>query len=130
MKDQYIRCYLDGRRDQEEYEFDIDIDALAEKVGNGAQLRDVALEAAKKEIAKDMDASAKTEWLKDNLETIRTYGGDTEKAWRLYMQGMIDELACELEPEICATLDGQEDDDEDDDETENPDDDEEDDDDD
>ena len=128
MKDQYIRCYLDGRRDQEEYEFDIDIDKLAEQVSAGRPLRDVALEAAKKEITKDMDSTAKMEWIKDNLEVIRTYGGDTEKAWRMYTLGMTDELACELEPEICATLDGQdhEDDEEEDDEDEDEDEDEED----
>lgn len=128
MKDPYVSCYFSGRCD--EYDGDIDIDKLVEKIHAGSPMRDVTLEAAKRAITADMDVATKAAWLKDNVDEIKALGGDSEKAWRLYSQGRTDALAQGLEVEILEAIveeepdEEDEEDEEDDDEDEDSDDDE------
>lgn len=112
MKDQYMQCYLLGRHDP--FDGSVDIEKIVERVAAGSSLRDLTLEAARKEMTKEMDASAKMQWIKDNLEEIRALGGDTEKAFRLYSQGRAEQLAHDLELEVIGAMDDEYEDDEDD----------------
>lgn len=130
MKDPYMQCYLAGRHDAFEGEIDIEklmTDSASTATGK-AKLRDECLTVATKLINKEMDAKAKMQWIKDNLDEIREMGGDTEKAYRLYVQGRSDQLAHDLEVEVIGAMDDgvEDDDDEDEDEDSDSDDDEED----
>lgn len=104
MKDPYIQCYLSGRYDL--YDGDVDLEKLIERaVSPGmVSIRTMAHSAAQKEIDGEMDAATKVAWLKDNLEEIRVMGGDTERAWRLYVQGRVDNLAHQLEADVIGMM--------------------------
>jgi len=116
MKDPYIGCYLAGRADL--YDGDVDLDKLVEAaVSPGTvSLREASLGAAKKAIDGEMDPETKVMWLKDNLAEIKTMGGDTEKAYRLYVQGRVDGLAHQLEGDAVTTIEEGEAEEEEDDE--------------
>jgi hypothetical protein len=117
-----------GRLD--EYEGTIEVDKIIERVCAGAPLRDVTMEVAKKAITVEMDAATKVQWLKDNLDEIRSMGSDTEKAWRNFCSGRTDALASTLEEAVLEGVMNQiedEDEEEDEDEDEEGDEDEEDD---
>lgn len=121
MKDPYVECYLSGRCD--DYAEDVDLDVLAEQVLDGKDIRVVTATAAKTAIDAEMDKTVKADWLKDNLEEIRVMGGDTAKAYRLYVQGRCDALACHLEGEVLMLIEDTDDgeDSEEDDEQDDPD---------
>ena len=95
MKDRYVSCYVSGRMDS--FEGDIDLEKLVERITGGAAVRETIVEVARKAVTSEMDAAAKVQWLQDNLEAIRSMGGDTEKAWRMFCQGRIDALAEQLD---------------------------------
>lgn len=128
MKDSYMGCYMSGRFDH--YDGEINHDDIVDRVTSGSStVRDLCLGAAKTAINGEMDTATKVQWLKDNVDEIKEMGGDTEKAYLLYMQGRIDGLAHHLEAEVVTMLeqdmddggdDGEddEDDDSDDDESE------------
>jgi hypothetical protein len=108
MKDRYVSCYLSGRFDA--FDGEIDADKLVELIWSGQPVRDVTLNAARTAIAHEADTATKLQWIKDNLEDIKTMGGDTEKSWRLYVQGRTDALAHQIEDEMMNIV--EEDDDE------------------
>lgn len=112
MKDRYVSCYFSGRFDA----FDGEVDAapLVEKIHAGLPLRDVTMEAARRAVTAEMDHAAKLQWLNDNLEEIKSMGGDTEKSWRLYGQGRTDALAHQLEDEVLNSIEEEEGDEEED----------------
>ena len=118
MKDRYVSCYVSGRMDS--FEGDIDLEKLVERITGGAAVRETIVEVARKAVTSEMDAAAKVQWLQDNLEAIRSMGGDTEKAWRMFCQGRIDALAEQLDEnvmeELVNQLEAEEDEDEDEDE--------------
>jgi hypothetical protein len=116
MNDKYMQCYLAGR--YEDYEGEVAVDDIVKKVRAGTPLRDVALTVARTAITHEMDASVKVQWLKDNLDEIKTMGGDTEKSWRLYVQGRIDALAHRLEDDALNSIDDEEEDEEEEDDGE------------
>ena len=102
MKDRYVSCYFSGRFDA--FDGEIDTAPLIEKVHAGLPLRDVTMEAARRAITAEMDPATKIQWLNDNLDDIKTMGGDTEKSWRLYGQGRMDALAHQLEDEVLNSI--------------------------
>ena len=126
MNDKYMQCYLAGR--YEDYEGEVAIEDLVKKVHAGTPLRDIALTVARTAITHEMGASEKVQWLKDNLDEIKAMGGDTEKAYRLYVQGRVENLAHQIEVDVITTMedadDEGDDEDEDDDDDEDEDDDE------
>jgi hypothetical protein len=128
MKDPYIGCYLAGRADV--FDGDVDLEKLIERAVSPAMvtIRDACLSTAKKAIDGDMDPDTKVMWLKDNLDEIKAMGGDTEKAYRLYVQGRVENLAHQIEVDVITTMedadDEGDDEDEDDDDDEDEDDDE------
>ena len=129
MKDPYFDSYMSGRFDQ--YDGEINLDELVDRMMAGVTpIRDISIAAAKIAIATEMDPSVKVQWIRDNLDEITAMGGDTEKAYRLYMQGRIDGLSHQLEADIINSIDEQEDDGDDGDQDDEDDDDDDDDDDD
>jgi hypothetical protein len=114
MKDRYVSCYFSGRLDA--FDGQVDTAQLVERVQAGLPLRDATIEAARRAITGrgEMDTSAKLRWVNDNLDEIKVMGGDAEKAWRLYGQGRTDALARQLEDDVLASI--EEEDDEDDEE--------------
>jgi hypothetical protein len=117
MKDPYVHCYVAGRCDYDEDDDVVEIEQLVEKVSSGSPMRDVTLAAAKAAVTKELDVAAKAQWLKDNAETIKAMGGNSEKAWQLYMSGRVDALASDLESWVLENLGEEEaEEDEDDDE--------------
>jgi hypothetical protein len=120
MKDRYVSCYLSGRFDA--FDGETDLDKLVELVWSGQPVRDVTLNAARTAIAHEADTATKLQWIKDNLEDIKTMGGDTEKSWRLYVQGRTDALAHQLEDEMMNIVEEDEGDEEEDDSDESDDD--------
>lgn len=105
MKDPYVQCYASGRYDT--FDGDVDMVKLAEQVRAGREVRPLTLAAAQAAINGEMDAAVKVQWLKDNLEPIKTMGGDTEKAYRLYVLGRVDNLAHQLEADIMSIVEDQ-----------------------
>jgi len=112
-KDPYFRCYTEGQLDQ--FDGDIDIDPLVERVlANPMTIIEVSMTASKIAINAEMDATTKAQWILDNAGELRQMGGDTEKAYRLYVQGRIDALAINVAQDIVhlmQDLDDEEDDD-------------------
>lgn len=117
----YAYFYLIGRQ-SEELESDIDVTVLAQRVLNGANLVEVAFKAATDAARATRHDGSKRDWLAENKEEIAEVGGDGELAYKLYLQGRIDELTADLDADIqgeVATLleRDEEDDDQDEDET-------------
>lgn len=110
MKDRYVSCYFSGRFDA--FDGEVETEKLVELVQSGQPLRDVTLNAARTAIAHEADTATKLQWIKDNLDEIKTMGGDTEKSWRLYVQGRTDALAHQLEDEVLNSIEEEEDEDE------------------
>lgn len=100
---EYLYFYLIGRRD-EELACSIDLDIIAKRVFAGESLRDVVHRFASDAAgAAELDGF-KRDWLADNRGEIAEAGGDEEKAYALYRQGQIDELAVSLEPEVLQEV--------------------------
>lgn len=117
MKDPYVHCYIAGRCDYDEDDDVVEIEQLVEKVSSGTPMRDATLAAAKAAVAKELDVAAKADWLKDNSDTIKEMGGDSEKAWRMYTSGRVDALANDLDSWVLENLaEDEEEEDEDEDE--------------
>ena len=120
MKDRYLACYVSGRNDP--YEGNVDTAMLDAKIDSGSPWRDSIVALARKTITDEMDAAAKVQWLKDNLDAIKSMGGDTEKAWRMFCDGRVEALALQLDEEameeVMNRLEEEDDEDEDDDEDE------------
>ena len=95
MRDRYISCYILGRTDT--FDGEVDMDGLVERILAGAPMRETSLEVARRAVMASADSSAKVEWLHENLEAVRSLGGDTERAWRLFCQGRVDALAAQVE---------------------------------
>ena len=116
MKDRYVSCYFSGRLDA--FDGQVDTVQLVERVQAGLPLRDATIEAARRAIIGrgEMDTSAKLRWVNDNLDEIKIMGGDAEKAWRLYGQGRTDALARQLEDDVLASIEDEDDDNDDGDE--------------
>lgn len=118
MKDRYVACYLSGRMDT--FDGTVDMAMLVAKIDSGAPMRDTVLSLARSLIGKEMDAATKVAWLKDNLDEIKSMGGDTEKAWRMFCEGRIDALVAQLDEaameELVSSSSSFEDDEEDDEE--------------
>ena len=108
MNNPYVTCYVSGRMDA--FDGEVDLAKIVEQICDGKPARDVTLEAARKAITAEMDAATKVQWLKDNLDDIKTMGGDTEKAWRMFCQGRIDALANHLDDEAMEEIEEQLDD--------------------
>jgi len=124
----YFSFYLDGRERPFTTELDkLDLEPLAERVLNGEAPRDVAMSVAKDFAKKyELDGSEKS-WAKkkSNREEIEVMGGDAKTAFAMYLSGMVDATAIELEISIleeadevlnAATEDDDDDEDEDDEE--------------
>lgn len=117
MQDRYVSCYVSGRCDS--FEGTVDLEKLVERISGGAPVRETTMEVARKAVMAEMDAATKVQWLQDNLEEVRSLGGDTEKAWRMFCQGRIDALAAQLDEAVMEELVNQiEDEEEEDDEEE------------
>ena len=95
MRDRYISCYILGRTDT--FDGEVDMDGLVERILAGAPMRETSLDVARRAVMASADSSAKVEWLHENLEAVRSLGGDTERAWRLFCQGRVDALAAQVE---------------------------------
>lgn len=104
MRDRYISCYILGRTDT--FDGEVDMDGLVERILAGAPMRETSLEVARRAVMASADSSAKVEWLHDNLEAVRSLGGDTEKAWRLFCQGRVDALAAQVEESALEDMIG------------------------
>ena len=102
MQDRYVFCYLSGR--MEPVEREIDIEKIVDRIAGGAPMRETTLELARSAAMADMDSAMKIQWLHDNIDTIRRFGGDTEKAWRMFCQGRVDALAWQLEEAVVDEL--------------------------
>jgi len=114
MRDRYISCYILGRTDT--FDGEVDMDGLVERILSGAPMRETSLEVARRAVMASADSSAKVEWLHENLEAVRSLGGDTEKAWRLFCQGRVDALAAQVEESALEDMISRLDEDEEDDE--------------
>lgn len=112
MQDRYVTCYVSGRCDS--FEGNVDLAMLVAKITSGSPVRETVLSLARKTITDEMDAATKVQWLKDNLEEIKSLGGDTEKAWRAFCEGRIDALAISLDEALMEELVNQIEDEEDD----------------
>jgi hypothetical protein len=110
MRDRYISCYILGRTDT--FDGEVDMDGLVDRILAGAPMRETSLEVARRAVMASADSSAKVEWLHDNLEAVRSLGGDTEKAWRLFCQGRVDALAAQVEESALEDMIGRLDEDE------------------
>jgi hypothetical protein len=110
MRDHYISCYILGRTDT--FDGEVDMDGLVERILDGAPMRETSLEVARRAVMASADSSAKVEWLHENLEAVRSLGGDTEKAWRLFSQGRVDALAAQVEESALEDMIGRLDEDE------------------
>lgn len=104
MRDRYISCYILGRTDT--FDGEVDMDGLVERILSGAPMRETSLEVARRAVMASADSSAKVEWLHENLEAVRSLGGDTEKAWRLFCQGRVDALAAQVEESALEDMIG------------------------
>lgn len=103
MQDPYMKCYVSGRNDS--YEEEIDLEPLVERAASGVTpVRELALTAATSAINAEMTPKLKLGWLKDNVEEIAELGNDSQKAYRLFLQGRIDALAHALEDDIATRL--------------------------
>lgn len=118
----YLAFYIDGRENP--FSESVDLEPLATRMLAGESVRDIAMEAAK-DMAKryERDGSERV-WCKraKNAREIEDAGGNGHSAWTMYLQGMTEAFARELEPEILDEADkivDNEGDDADDDDEEN-----------
>lgn len=102
-----------------------DPDEIAEKIIAGTAVRaaisDACAEAAKPTLT---DRKRKTAWLTENKDDLPTApsSSSNDDAWAAYCQGMADELAYAIEPDVLDALEGDGEDDEDGDDDEEDDD--------
>lgn len=100
---EYLYFYLLGRRD-DELPCSIDLARLANRVLDGEPLRAVTLEVAEQAAnAAELDGY-REEWVEVNEAEVKEAGGDADKAYGLYRQGQIDELAVSLESEVLEQV--------------------------
>lgn len=101
----YLSFYIDGRENP--FSESVDLEPLAKRLLAGASVRDIAMEAAK-DLAKryERDGSERL-WCKraKNAAEIKDAGGDGHAAWTMYLQGMTEAFARELETEILDEAD-------------------------
>lgn len=120
MKEQLISFYLQGRGVDSLArlrKFVDDPDEIAEKIRAGADVRaavSAACEAASSQIA--ADRKRRDKWMEENRDELVT--ADKTEAWKAYCQGMADELAYSMEPDVLDALEGDYEDDDDGDEGE------------
>jgi hypothetical protein len=95
----YYYFYMLGRRD-DELSCDIDIATLAERVFGGESLRQVCYSAAEDAAAAHRHSGFERDWKDENRSEIGEAGGNAERAFKLYRQGQVDELAYCLEAEV------------------------------
>lgn len=101
----YLAFYLDGR--EHPFTADIDLEPLARRLLAGESVRDIAMDAAKTTAKRyELDGSEK-HWAKRaaNKREIEAAGGDARLAWSMYLQGMTEAYARELESDILDEAD-------------------------
>lgn len=123
MKESYAPFYIAGRADRL-IKSDVDTEEIAALVlkGNGS-IHELLVKAVTEVAAPLRVDRKKKAWYEEYEDEIKEAGGDQEEAYRHYLQGRIDELVFQLEPEVLDELeislggdpDGDEEHDEDDD---------------
>lgn len=102
----YLAFYLDGR--EHPFTADIDLEPLARRLLAGESVRDIAMDTAKTTAKRyELDGSEK-HWAKRaaNKREVEAAGGDAHLAWSMYLQGMTEAYARELESDILDEADG------------------------
>ena len=100
---EYYYFYLLGRQD-EEFDVQVDITALAERVLSGEAIRDVCTRVAADAAVTAQHGGHKRDWMIENRDEIAEAGGNGEHAYGLYLDGQKDQFASSLEPEILDEL--------------------------
>lgn len=117
----YMRFYLDGRDDSEDFDPDLDIAELAEQAVKSSDSPNAVIRVAANDAAKPLEHGPdRRKWIKRHGKEIAESGGDESLAYRHYLQGMVDELVLEIEPDVVEEMrralpDGDDDDDDEDD---------------
>ena len=100
---EYYYFYLLGRQD-DEFDVQVDITALAERVLSGEAIRDVCTQVAADAAVTAQHGGHKRDWLIENRDEIAEAGGNGEHAYDLYLDGQKDQFASSLEPDILDEL--------------------------
>lgn len=104
MKEAYISFYLEGRDDRA-LKHDIDTEEIARMVVDGkGTIHELLMKAAKSAAEPHLVARKKRSWIEESDEEIKAAGGDSEEAYRHYIDGRIDELVYKLEVEVLEVL--------------------------
>ena len=112
----YMIFYVNGRGEEVlDDRGTIDEEALADRVMEGEPIHEVLTKVSDDVGAKLLHDREKKDWIAENREDIDEAGGDSEEAYRHYVQGRKDQYAHELEVDVVEKLFEDEDDDEDDD---------------
>lgn len=100
---EYYYFYLLGRQD-DEFNVEVDITALAERVLAGESIRDVCTRVAADAAVTAQHGGHKRDWMLENKDEIAEAGGNGEHAYALYLDGQKDQFASSLEPDILEEL--------------------------
>jgi hypothetical protein len=104
MKPTYATFYIEGREDRL-LKHDIDTDEIARLVMNGkGSIHELLTKAAKAAAEPLLVARKKRTWIEEFEDEIKTAGGDSEEAYRHYIDGRVDELAFSLERDAVEAL--------------------------
>lgn len=123
----YMIFYVNGRGETVLNDKDaIDVDDLADKVMDGADLHETIATVADSVAAPLAHDKKRKTWIAENREHIDEAGGDADEAYRHFVQGRKDQYAYALEADVVEAMfeeddeDDDEEDDEDNDEDETP----------
>lgn len=100
---EYMYFYLIGRQ-EDELTSEVDLTALAERVLAGEKMRDVTYQVALDAAKANEHNGHRRDWLIDNRDEIAEAGGDENKAYALYQQGCVDELAHGIENDLMGEI--------------------------
>lgn len=100
---EYMYFYLIGRND-DELASEVDLTVMAERVMAGQSLREVTYKVATDAARAAEHGGHRRDWLLSNKDEVAEAGGNESKAYDLYLQGQIDELAHSLEAEVMGEI--------------------------
>lgn len=104
MKPTYAWFYIEGREDRS-LKHDIDTDQIAKQVMDGkGSIHDLLVKAAKSAAEPLQVARKKRTWIEEFEGEIKEAGGDSEEAYRHYIDGRVDELVHRLDGDVVESL--------------------------
>lgn len=99
----YYYFYLMGREEPVDLR-SLTVEDLVSKVLGSQAIRSVAIEAARGLFSGMAFNRLKSEWIAGNVDEIHEAGGNSDRAFELYVNGRIDQTATELEQEMVTEM--------------------------